>query len=212
MGGERRLQHWPRLSLNILIDAFLFQGSRHVPLSDPADQRETEEGVWHCEGAHRDHTALFSYWGGAAGRTVRGYSKPLRPQSIQSTVDENYHRRQTHSCLQFPFVDCKSVFVPLLPVGWTEFSFSCCLNLKWADMRNGCLPGVLLFLKLVSVLHAVGNFTKLISEGSWAYIALYERMKCVPAVCTHTKSESLLTETSSPTSGRPIHYPGFFAA
>lgn len=53
------------------------QGPGHVPLSDPADKREAQTGIWDCEGAYYNLSALFSHRGGAAGWTVRRNTDPM---------------------------------------------------------------------------------------------------------------------------------------
>lgn len=62
-----------------------FQSSGHDSLSNPADQREAQAGVWDREGAHRDHSGVFGHRGGAAGGTVWRQFELLRPQESEST-------------------------------------------------------------------------------------------------------------------------------
>lgn len=59
------------------------QRAGHVPLSDPADEGEAQAGIWDCEGADRDHSAVFSHRGGAAVWPARGADESLWDQDPQ---------------------------------------------------------------------------------------------------------------------------------
>lgn len=70
-------------SNSVYLFGSLCQSPGYVPLSDPADQGETQGGVWVCEGENCDDSALFSHRGGPAGWAVRRTAELLCPQEYQ---------------------------------------------------------------------------------------------------------------------------------
>lgn len=61
------------------------QGPGYVSLSDPADEREAQTGIWDCEGANHNLSALFGHRGGAAEWTVWRRTELMWAQSPKGT-------------------------------------------------------------------------------------------------------------------------------